>query len=73
MDPISVASYCSYAQPGKVVFRRFAPEVRLKLGIIYPANSPQSRITQAFADQLRERIQSLEEHPGRLLAWGKSG
>ncbi len=70
MDPISVTSYCSYAQPGKVVFRRFDPEVRLKLGIIYPANKPKSLITQAFAEQLREKIQLLKEDPKDWLAWG---
>jgi len=70
MDPISVASYCSYARPGKVVFRRFVPQVSLKLGIIYPADNPQSQITQAFAEQLRERIVSLTEQPEQLLAWG---
>ncbi|WP_271272631.1 LysR family transcriptional regulator [Aliamphritea hakodatensis] len=71
MDPISAASYCSYAQPGKVVFRRFDSDVCLKLGIIYPANKPRSLITQDFADQLRERIQALDEHPQALFAWGK--
>lgn len=71
MDPISVTSYCSFAQPGKVVFRQFAPEVSLKLGIIFPANTPQSRITRVFAEQLRGRVQALEDDPEMLLDWGE--
>lgn len=69
VDPISVASYCSYAQPGKVVFRRFEPEIRLKFGILYPANRPRSMITDAFAEQLRVRIQKLAEEPAQFLSW----
>ncbi|MEH6472636.1 MAG: LysR substrate-binding domain-containing protein [Halopseudomonas sp.] len=69
MDPISVASYCSYAQPGKVVFRYFAPDILLKFGILYPANAPRSKITQEFAEHLRERIKTVEEKPDQLIAW----
>ena len=71
MDPISVASYCSYAQPGKVVFRPFTPEVLLKIGILFPANSVRSRITQEFAEQLRRKIIALDEQPEQLLSWGQ--
>nr|WP_067291825.1 LysR substrate-binding domain-containing protein [Marinobacterium profundum] len=69
MDPISVASYCSYAAPGKVVFRRFEPEIRLKFGIMYPADLPRSGITQVFAEQLHGRILDLQESPQRLTLW----
>ena len=71
MDPISINSYCSYAQPGKIVFRRLEPEIFLKFGILYPADSPRSMITIAFAEQLRNRILELKQHPEQLLAWGE--
>ncbi|MCG8427588.1 MAG: hypothetical protein MI754_09560, partial [Chromatiales bacterium] len=71
MDPISVASYCSYAQPGKVLFRRFEPDIPLKVGILHPAESPKSLIAIKFADQLRARIEALEKEPEKLLAWGE--
>jgi len=70
MDPISISSYCGYAQPGKIVFRRFEPEIQIKFGILFPADSPRSMITQDFAEQLRKRILEIKENPGRFLAWG---
>ncbi|MEH6446226.1 MAG: LysR family transcriptional regulator [Oceanospirillaceae bacterium] len=69
MDPISIASYCSYSQPGKIVFRKFAPNITLKVNILYPADTPRSRITLAFAQQVRERITSLIEHPDQFTQW----
>ena len=69
LDPISVFSYHSYAQPGKVVFRRFEPEVFLKTAIMYPSGVPQSMITQEFAKRLREKITYLQNNPEQLLDW----
>ncbi len=69
LDPISVYSYHSYAQPGKVVFRRFEPEALLKIAIMYPSGVPKSMITQEFADQLRTKINWLQENPEKLLDW----
>ena len=60
MDPISVVGYRSYANPGRIVFRPFEPAVPFRVGIIYPPNSPRSRITNAFAEQLRLRMSALE-------------
>ncbi|MDP6969469.1 MAG: LysR substrate-binding domain-containing protein [Gammaproteobacteria bacterium] len=70
MDPISVSSYCSFAQPGKIVFRPFTPEILFKFGILYPADRPRSQITQAVAEQLRKRIQAIEEQPQDMWQWG---
>ncbi|TBR42772.1 LysR family transcriptional regulator [Marinomonas agarivorans] len=71
MDPISVKSYCSYAQPGKVVFRTFAPAVSFRLSIIYPETTPVSRITRVFADELNSKIKQLQSQPEQLLKWGQ--
>ncbi|WP_261844382.1 LysR family transcriptional regulator [Aliamphritea ceti] len=70
LDPISASSYCSYAQPGKVVFRDFAPEVSLKIGMIFPAHNPRSKITVAFMELLREKILDIQSNPQKLLSWG---
>lgn len=69
LDPISVFSYHSYAQPGKVVFRPFIPEVHLKIAIMYPSGVPESMITREFAGQLRSRIVELQNNPEALLDW----
>ncbi len=60
MDPITVFSYRAYASPGKVVFRPFEPTVPFRAGIIYPLDTPKSRVTEAFAEQLRLRMSALE-------------
>ena len=59
MDPITVASYSAYGRDDKIVFKPFAPAVPFRVGILYPAHTPKSRLTQAFAEQVRERLQSL--------------
>ena len=69
MDPISVASYCSYARPGKIVFRPFEPAVAMSVGIVYPMHTPRSRITLAFAEQLRSRLSALEQAPIHGAGW----
>ncbi len=69
MDPISIASYCSYSQPGKIVFRPFVPDINLKVNLLYPAGTPKSRITQAFSEQIRNKIQSLIDHPDQFINW----
>lgn len=69
MDPISIASYCSYSQPGKIVFRPFVPDVILKVNLLHPADTPKSRITQAFSEQIRAKIQSLIDHPDQFSDW----
>ncbi|WP_432474619.1 LysR family transcriptional regulator [Amphritea sp. HPY] len=70
MDPISITSYQSYASTGKVVFRRFDPEVFLRIGIFYPDNSPRSMITNAFSEQLRNRLIEIRDNPDAFLGWG---
>lgn len=70
MDLISVDSYQGYASPGKVVFRRFNPEVELNIGIFYPDDTPRSMITQAFAERLRIRLDSIQANHATLLNWG---
>ncbi len=69
MDPLSINSYCSYARPGKIAFRRFEPDIPLKFGILYPAASPRSRITREFSEQLTERILEVGAGTDRLLSW----
>ncbi|MCW8883692.1 MAG: LysR family transcriptional regulator, partial [Motiliproteus sp.] len=70
MDPMSATSYISYAQPGKVVFRRFKPDVFLRVGLMFPADKPSSMITLEFADLLRKRIDDVLDNPQKFLNWG---
>lgn len=70
MDPISITSYQSYASPGKVVFRRFDPQVHLKIGIFYPDDTPRSMITRDFADKLRDQLIEIRDNPEAFLSWG---
>ena len=70
MDPISITSYQSYASPGKVVFRRFDPEIYLKTGIFYPADTPRSMITRVFSENLRSELADIRDNPERFLGWG---
>lgn len=69
VDPISISSYCARSSRGKVIFRRFLPSVTLKVGIIYPAHAPSSRITESFAEQLRDRLAVLERETEDFLVW----
>ena len=69
MDPISAASYCSYARPGKIVFKPFTPTVAMRVGVVYPLHTPKSRITVAFAEQLRSRLSTLEREPNPGATW----
>ncbi len=71
MDPISITSYCSYANPGKVVFRRFEPEILIKFGLLFPSGKPRSIITKEFAKQLSKRVLNIINHPERFLKWGE--
>lgn len=70
VDAISANSYTSYAQPGKVVFRRFEPSVYLRVGLVFPAEIPPSMIILEFANLLRDRIENVIEHPEVFLNWG---
>jgi DNA-binding transcriptional LysR family regulator len=70
MDPITVKSYCSYARPGKIVFRAFEPTIWYKFGIIFPGDTPRSIITSSFTKQLNDKICELEKNPETLLNWG---
>ncbi|MEH6825171.1 MAG: LysR family transcriptional regulator [Motiliproteus sp.] len=70
IDPISAFSYTTYAQPGKVVFRRFQPDVHLRVGLMFPSETPPSMITLEFADLLRRRIEEVLENPLQFLNWG---
>ncbi len=72
MDPITVKSYCSYASPGKIIFRPFEPILWFKFGIIYPVDTPRSMITNLFTKQLQNGIRELQEEPEILLSWGKN-
>ncbi|BBB25862.1 LysR family transcriptional regulator [Amphritea japonica] len=71
LDPISAFSYTTYAQPGKVVFRRFQPDVHLRVGLMFPSDAPSSMITLEFAELLRNRIENVIENPERFLNWGQ--
>jgi len=71
IDPISAFSYTTYAQPGKVVFRRFQPDVYLRIGLMFPSDTPSSMITMEFADLLRKRIEGVIENPEQFMDWGK--
>ncbi|WP_290698430.1 LysR family transcriptional regulator [Amphritea sp.] len=71
LDPISAFSYTTYAQPGKVVFRRFQPDVHLRVGLMFPSEAPSSMITLEFAELLRKRIEDVIDNPERFLCWGQ--
>ncbi|WP_027857268.1 LysR family transcriptional regulator [Marinobacterium jannaschii] len=71
VDPISAFGYTTYAQPGKVVFRRFQPDVYLRIGLMFPSDTPSSMITLEFADLLRQRIEYVMENPELFLRWGE--
>lgn len=71
LDPISAFSYTTYAQPGKVVFRRFQPDVHLRVGLMFPSEAPSSMITLEFAELLRKRIEDVIDNPERFLYWGQ--
>lgn len=70
MDPMTVNSYCSYATPGKIVFRAFEPTIWYKFAIIHPVDSPRSMITVSFTKQLHDKICELKDNPEKLLNWG---
>lgn len=59
MDPISVASFPMYGQSGTIAFRPFRPAMPFRVGILYPAHTPQSRMVQAFAEPLRRSLAAL--------------
>ncbi|RTE64918.1 LysR family transcriptional regulator [Amphritea opalescens] len=69
IDPISAFSYTSYAQPGKVVFRRFQPDIFLRVGLLFPTETPSSMIALEFAQLLSQRIEDLCENPEQILCW----
>ena len=71
VDSISAASYVTYAQPGKVVFRCFQPDVYLRIGLIFPSESPSSIIALEFSDLLHRRIEDVIDNPLQFLSWGK--
>ncbi len=70
IDSISAVSYINSAQPGKVVFRRFEPQVFLRVGIMRPADIPASMITLEFNELLHQRLTEVIEHPKAFLDWG---
>ena len=72
LDPISAYSYTTYGRPVKVVFRRFAPDVFLRVGVMYPADNPSSMITMEFAELLCDRIDDLINNPEQFLSWGET-
>jgi len=72
IDPISATSYTGYAQPGKVVFRRFEPDVHLRIGLMFPSDKPSSMITLEFAERLRARIEQVIDNPEQYLNWGNT-
>nr|WP_320135768.1 LysR substrate-binding domain-containing protein [uncultured Amphritea sp.] len=69
IDPISAFSYTTYAQPRKVVFRRFQPDIFLRVGLLFPTDSPSSMIALEFARLLTQRIEDLCENPEQILCW----
>jgi len=71
IDPISAVSYTSYAEPGKVVFRRFEPNVVLRIGLLFPSENPSSMITMEFSTLLYNRVTDILNQPEQFLNWGK--
>ncbi len=71
VDPISASSYITYAQPDKVVFRRFQPDVHLRIGLMFPSENPSSMIAMEFAELLRKKIEAVLESPEQFLGWGE--
>jgi DNA-binding transcriptional LysR family regulator len=67
MDPISVASFPAYGKVGTIVFKSFKPTIPFRVGILYPTHMPKSRMTQAFAEQLRHSLRALERCPLSIL------
>lgn len=65
MDPVTVASYSCYTSEPRIVFIPFRPIVRFRAGILYPAHAPKSQVTEAFAQQLRQSLQLLQQAPSR--------
>jgi len=63
MDPITVASYSSFACGKEIVFIPFRPVVPFRAGILFPAHAPRSQMTEAFAAQLRQSLQVLQQAP----------
>jgi DNA-binding transcriptional LysR family regulator len=63
MDPITVASYSSFACGKEIVFIPFRPVVPFRAGILFPAHAPRSQMTAAFAAQLRQSLQVLQQAP----------
>ncbi|MDD2875144.1 MAG: LysR family transcriptional regulator [Azoarcus sp.] len=63
MDPITVASYSSFACGKEIVFIPFRPVVPFRAGILFPAHAPKSQMTAAFAAQLRQSLQVLQQAP----------
>ena len=59
MDPITVASFPIYGEPGTIVFKPFRPAIPFRVGILYPSHIPRSTTTQAFADRLRSSLIAL--------------
>lgn len=60
LDPITVASYPAHGRDSRIVFRPFRPVVPFRVGILYPAHTPRSIITQTFAAHLRQSLQALQ-------------
>jgi DNA-binding transcriptional LysR family regulator len=71
IDAISAHTYTTYAAAGKVVFRRFQPDVYLRIGLMFPTDTPPSMITLEFAARLRQQIEALVDNPDSYLSWGK--
>lgn len=70
MDPITIASYQSYAQVGKVVFRRFSPQITFKVGLFVPPDVPGSLVAEDFSQHLIQRLKQIINNPESLLVWG---
>ncbi len=68
MDPITVAGYLASGRHDKIVFRPFRPAVPFRVGVLYPAHAPKSRITVAFAEQLRAALETVQRLPAEIGA-----
>lgn len=54
VDPLTAVDFAGRG----VVARRFEPEVRFKLGVLYPAQRPRSRLQREFVARLHEELEA---------------
>lgn len=69
MDPISILSYTSQNPPGKVVFKKFTPQLSLKVALIKSLKTPNSIIAEQFLQLIREKLYYLSSEQKNITTW----